>query len=60
MEDYSENEYDDYDEYDEYDTYNDIDTTYDDDSSDYENEDVEDEVIAYKVARKIARELHED
>ena len=58
MEDYSENEY--YDEYDEYDTYNDIDTTYHDDSSDYENEDVEDEVIAYKVARKIARELHED
>jgi hypothetical protein len=51
--------YSEYDKYDYYiDKYNDI-YTYNDDSS-YIEEEVDDDEIAYKVARKIARELNEE
>jgi hypothetical protein len=65
MEDYSENEYDNYDYYDEYDIYND---TYNDISMSYDNkepysseeEDIDDDEIGYRVAKKIAKEVGEE
>jgi hypothetical protein len=74
MQDYSDSEYDNYDNYDSYDTYdtydqyqcyydtyNDIDMSYDTSKIDYvEQEEIDDDEMSFRVARKIAKKLGEE
>ncbi len=61
MEDYSEDEYDCNDEYEAYnDTYNDIDMSYVNNESYSSEEDIDDDEMAYRVSKRIAKELGEE
>jgi hypothetical protein len=53
--------YDNYDQYQCYDTYNDIDMSYDTSKMDYvEQEEIDDDEMSFRVARKIAKKLGEE